>query len=241
MTEGTGLGSFGAAETLPALTLTPLHHLLPDGSLVRVTMAPAPMLLTGLFGDQAWLALQLVAGLNPTAKPNPGGMGLVRESELPRGEGAGWILAPFVRAPGPGNRSRFSDGSHGVWYGADSLPTAPAEVGYHLARWLAKSEAAPDRLERSVVIAHADRDCRLVDLRSAEGVPRDVLHPAHYVASQPCGAACRRADFSGLLWPSDRAEGLSAGLFRPRALRQAQQQTTCHAIRDGMRVTWAQT
>ena len=231
--------SIGAAESLPALTLTPLHHVLPDGSLVRVTTAPAPMLLNGLFGDQAWLALQLVAGLNPTANPSLGGVGLVRESELPRGEGAGWILAPFVRTPGPGNGSRFSDGAHGVWYGANTLPTAQAEVGYHPARWLATSEAAPDRLECSVVIAHADRGCPLVDLRSAEGLPRDVLHPGHYVTSQPFGAACRRTDFWGLLWPSVRAEGLSAGSFRPRALRQAQQLSTCHAIWDGMRVTWA--
>ena len=52
-----------------------------------------------------------------------------------------------------------------------------------------------DEITAIHVIAHADRGCPLVDLRSADGVPGDVLHPDHCIASQPFGAACRRADF----------------------------------------------
>ena len=229
----------GPTESLPALTLTPLQLVVPEGMLYRVTMPAAAALLNGLFGAQAWLALQLLVALNPSAYTGVGGVGLVRSSEVPTGDGAGWILAPFVRAPGLDNGSRFSDGSYGVWYGADSVPTAQAEVGYHLARWLAKTQATPDRLERSVVVAYADPARPLIDLRAPGAAPRDVLHPDHYAAARAFGATCRRADFWGLLWPSVRAEGVSAGIFRPRALQQAHAMRTCHATWDGARVTWA--
>ncbi|MEO7361347.1 MAG: RES family NAD+ phosphorylase, partial [Gemmatimonadaceae bacterium] len=135
-------------SSLSALTVIPINAALAKGVLFRVTTPPIAPLLAGLFGEQALLALQLVAGLNPSGNPDVDGAGLVRADELPQGAGAGWILSPFVRSPGPGNRSRFSDGTYGVWYGADSLATAQAEVGYHLARWLAKTQATPDRLER---------------------------------------------------------------------------------------------
>lgn len=226
-------------SALPStLTVIPLNAALQKGVLFRVTTPPAAPLLVGLFGEQALLALQLVAALNPSANPAVGGAGLVRADELPQGEGAGWILAPFVRAPGLGNASRFSDGTYGVWYGSSSLATAKAEVGHHLARWLARSQATPDRLERSVVMALGDPAYPLVDLRAPRAAPRHVLHPSEYTASRAFGAVCRRADFWGVLWPSVRAEGISAGLFRPRALQVAHLLSTCHAVWDGARITW---
>ncbi len=223
---------------LPGLTVIPLPAALRKGVLFRVTTPPAAPLLVGLFGEQAMLALQLVAGLNPSGNPAVGGVGLVRADELPQGEGAGWILAPFVRAPGPGNASRFSNGNYGVWYGAGSLATAQAEVGHHLARWLAKSQATPDRFERSVVIALGDPAHPLADLRAPGAAPRHVLHPIDYTAAQAFGGACRRADFWGLLWPSVWGDGVAAGLFRPRALQGAHPISTCHAAWDGERITW---
>ena len=223
---------------LPALTLVPLPTVVPQGALVRVTTPLATPLLTGLFGAQALLALQVIAGLAPGGTEAVGGATALRAADVPVGEGAGWILAPFVRAPGAGNRSRFSDGTYGVWYGADSLATAQAEVGFHLGQWLATTQAAPDHLERSVVEALADPARPVVDLRTADPARSTLLNPSDYTAGQAFGAACRRADFWGVLWPSVRGAGLCAGLFRPRALREARLLHTCHAVWDGQRVTW---
>jgi hypothetical protein len=223
---------------LPALSVRPLADVVKRGVIVRITTPPAAPLLAGLFGAQALLAAQLLTELEPALQSAMGGIGMLSAADLPRGEDTGWILAPFVRAPGPGNASRFSDGRYGVWYGADSQATAQAEVGYHLIRWLAQTKAAPDRLERSVVLALADRQCPLVDLRPPHAADPRVLDPMDYRVAQAFGAQCRHADFWGILWPSVRAPGISVGLLRPRALAQAGPYGTCHALWDGQQVTW---
>ena len=62
---------------------------------------------------------------------------LVPPADRVSGPGATLIMAAFTHLNPEG--SRFSDGSYGVYYAADTLATAVAEVSHHRARFLART------------------------------------------------------------------------------------------------------
>lgn len=226
---------------LPALTTRPLDAtVLAGGVAVRlVAGAPPAALLDALYGSDARVALAVLAETDPVLRRALGGVHLVEPGDWPTAAGAGWILAPFVRAPGPHTATRFSDGSYGVWYGAADLVTAQAEVGHHLAAYLAKTEAAPDRVPRRVLHAVPSVDRPVVDLRGAGVAPAGVLDPLSYAAAQAFGAACRRAQHWGLVWPSVRREGGTCiGVLRPPMLVSCTPVGATTAEWDGRVVAW---
>lgn len=230
-----------AAAGVPRLVTATLDATaLPDRVAVRLVAAPpAAPLLTALYGADALLALRVLAATDPVLTRALGGVHLVHPADWPTGPGAGWIAAPFVRAPGPDTASRFSDGRYGVWYGADRVQTAQAEVGHHLAAYLAKTGAAPDALPRRVLHATASPVLPVVDLRPLGAAPPGVLAPSTYGASQAFGAHCRRADQWGLVWPSvRRPEGTCLGVLRPPLLTGCAEVASCTADWDGHILTW---
>lgn len=231
-----------AAPGFPRLSLvSPDADVLPDGVVVRlVGAAPPAALLAAVYGTDAALVLRVLAATDPVLQRAVGGVHLVHPADWPTGPGAGWIVAPFVRAPGPDTASRFSDGSYGVWYGADDLATAQAEVGHHLAAYLAKTGAAPDAFPRTVLHATCSALHPLIDLRPAGAAQPGVLDPQSYAVSQPFGARCRDAHQWGLVWPSVRlARGTCLGVLRPPVLNACADVATCMAVWDGRLLTWA--
>ena len=223
------------------LTAPLLPDDLTDGTLSRVVAGPpAAALLATLYGGNARIALELLVATDPVLTPALGGVKLVQASDWPRCPGAAWILAPFVRAPGPDNASRFSDGSFGLWYGADCAATAQAEVSHHLRLYLIRTAAIPGDLPRRVIKATPEAHRPLVDLRHLSYTPPGVLDPNSYVTSQPFGEACRAAEHWGIMWPSVRHPGgLCAGILRPTALAKASDGAPCTAHWDGRVVTWS--
>jgi hypothetical protein len=194
-----------------------------------------------LYGPDAPLALAVLAATDPVLRRALGGVHLVHPADWPTGNGAGWILAPFVRAPGPDTATRFSDGSFGVWYGASDLSTAQAEVGHHLASYLAKTAAVPGDLPRTVLHATPSVRHPVVDLRAAGAAPPGVLDARSYVASQQLGAQCRTAHHWGIVWPSVRRTeggGTCVAVLRPPALTGCADVATCTAVWDGRTVRW---
>ncbi len=198
-------------------------------------------LLDALYGAQAPLALALLAEHDASLRPALGHVSLVDPGDWPVQPGAGWLLAPFVRAPLP--PSRFSDGRFGVWYAATTVETAQREVGHHLAAWLRATEApAPavlPRLELAAELAVPPR--RLVDLRGrAARRARALLRPHSYDASQPFGAACREGREWGLVWPSVRDPGGTClGLLRPPVVAAVAPVAEWRAHWDGHGIGWA--
>lgn len=230
-----------ASAAFPELTLVALNAgVLAGGVAVRIVAAPPPAaLLTALYGPDAALALRVLAATDPVLHRMLGGVHLIHPADWPSVLGAGWIVAPFVRAPGPDTASRFSDGSYGVWYGADDLSTAQAEAGHHLAIYLAKTEAMPDTLSRTVLHAAASPLHAVIDLRPPRAVPPGVLDPRSYAASQHFGAHCRSTHQWGIVWPSvRRAGGTCLGVLRPPVLTSCEPVATCAAVWDGRQVTW---
>ena len=136
--------------------------------------------------------------------------------------------------------SRFSDGSYGVYYAAQSLETAIAEVEPPPRRVPAPHRRAGDRHRH----APDHRQRRGGAARPARGAPASgryasVLDPDDYGASQALGRRLRAAGSWGICYPSVRhAGGECVGVFRPRALRHAHGSAAHIALHwDGERIT----
>ena len=74
---------------------------------------------------------------NPRLRQEMQALSLVPVTDRVTGPGATLVMAAFTHLNPEG--SRFSDGSYGVYYAADTLDTAIAEVSHHRARFLART------------------------------------------------------------------------------------------------------
>jgi hypothetical protein len=117
--------------------------------------------------------------------------------------------------------SRYSDGSFGVWYGADTVETTVRETAYHWYHGLigdAEGYAQqPVAIERKVY----DVACEalLLDLRSRVETFPALLHRSDYSFTQQVGARLQREGHPGLLAPSVRHRaGLNYVLFNAGVL-----------------------
>jgi hypothetical protein len=105
--------------------------------------------------------------------------------------------------------SRYSDGSFGVWYGADSVEATVYETAYH---WyhgvLLDAEgytAEAVAIERKVY--NVACDALFLDLRPCvDGFPA-LLHRTDYAFTQQVGARLQREGHPGLVTPSVRLPG----------------------------------
>lgn len=116
--------------------------------------------------------------------------------------------------------SRFSDGSHGVWYGSESVETTVYESAYHWYRGLL-SDAGYEReaviAERTVYLVACG--AALLDLQKAVTEYTDLLHPSDYVFTQSVGARIHREGHPGLLIQSvRRPAGENLAIFNPGVL-----------------------
>ena len=171
---------------------------------------------------------------NPRIRDELGQLQLVPPDERVTGAGSTMVMAAFTHLNPEG--SRFSDGSYGVYYAAQSLETAVAEVSHHRALFLARTnEPAIDVDLRAITATiHAG----LHDLRGLGKRGAALFDPNDYRAPQTLGRALRAAGSWGVQFPSVRHDGgLCVGVFRPKALRNAR--STAHiALRwDGRRIT----
>lgn len=116
--------------------------------------------------------------------------------------------------------SRFSDGSHGVWYGSESVETTVFETAWHWRQGFLRDagfDALPVVAERKVfsVACHA----ALLDLRGAATDWPELLHPGDYSFAQRVGARVHREGHPGLLVPSVRRPGgENFAVFNPAVL-----------------------
>lgn len=116
--------------------------------------------------------------------------------------------------------SRYSDGSFGVWYGADTLETSVRESAHH---WV-HGFLADAGFERETVVGERQVyavACRaaLLDLRPAVPHAPGLLHPHDCSLPRALGRRLRREGHPGLLAPSVRhPPGQTFALFNPTVL-----------------------
>jgi RES domain-containing protein len=157
---------------------------------------------------------------NPRVRQELGQLSLVPPADRLAGPGATLIMAAFTHLNPLG--SRFSDGSWGVYYAADSLDTAVAEVSYHRGVFLART--AEDAIDIDLRWIQADLRDRLHDLRG-QGAEMPAMYdpdPDRYGASQDLGRALRSQGSQGIVYDSvRRTQGQCVAVFRPKALSNA--------------------
>ena len=171
---------------------------------------------------------------NPRLRQDLGQLSLVPPEDRITGPGATMVMAAFTH-PNPLG-SRFSDGSYGVYYGAESFETAVAEVSHHRGRFLARTtEPAIDIDLRWI---EADLHAPLHDLRGLRERLPAVYAPDHYGASQLLGRRLRLAGSDGVVYDSVRRPGgQCAAVFRPKVLSAAAARGHIGLHWDGERIS----
>lgn len=172
---------------------------------------------------------------NPRIRDELGELRLVAVDERVVGPGSTPIMAAFTHLNTDG--SRFSDGTYGVYYAAQALETAVAEVGHHRAVFLARTNEAAIDVDLRVITAGVGAPLHdLCHMTSREAAA--WLDPDDYVPPQALGRTLRNAASWGVLFPSVRhTGGLCVGLFRPKALQPARSGAHIALHWDGQRIT----
>jgi RES domain len=213
---------------LTPLAWSPAYRVVP-------TRFPAVNLFDRVASPEDFEALYaLEAMTNDRLRTELGDLDLVPRDERRFGSGWGPIMAAFTHLNPLG--SRFSDGTYGVFYCAQSRATAIAETRYHSRLFLAATEEPPMRQQMRLYTVLAAGEA--VDLRSggvaagrsaaaaarapAPATPFDpaVLSPSDYSAGQALGRAVRASGAPGIVYPSVRdAGGECLAAFRTMLLR----------------------
>ena len=161
---------------------------------------------------------------------------------LPAGAGGQHylIFTPFrYRAP---RTSRFSRaGEPGLWYGAEELETALAEVAYWKWRFLMDSAALAAgalHTQHTFFRARVHGACVDLTLKPWNASERDWRHKTDYAACQNLTDAAREHDVAWIRYASARAAGGVCGVvlkIKALSLRPAfaQQTWACKTTRDG--------
>lgn len=148
-----------------------------------------------------------------------GDVTLIDKEDWIFGQGATAIMAAFTHIGYP---SRFTDGSFGIYYAANSIYTAAKETKYHREIFLRASSEPACLLQMREYTARVKE--ALVDIR--EKKYSDYLNPDHtkYNKSQLLGKNLKYKKEWGIVYPSVRdSRGICIGIFRPPAITLPQQ------------------
>ena len=130
------------------------------------------------------------------------------------------VFTPFrYRAPMATRFRRPHDA--GVWYGAEALRTACAEVAYWKWRFLMDSEAlAKSALQTEHTFFKAKARGRCVDLTAApwKSAARAWTHESDFRECQALAEAARSRGIAWIRYRAVRAEGICGVVLRPEAL-----------------------
>lgn len=162
---------------------------------------------------EALYALQAMT--NPRLANQVGRLELIPREDIPFGiPGCSYAAAPFTHVNPDG--SRFSDGSFGVLYLADSMETAIAEVRYHQnAYWSKVPDLHYERFVFRGLTARFDEEGGL----DVQVVSRQdpIYSPVSYDAARQLGRGALAMHASAIRYHSVRqAEGVCWGLLTPR-------------------------
>lgn len=143
-------------------------------------------------------------------------------------QGLHYLLSTPFRYPAPppvGSRFR-GIGDPGVWYGADVVETALAEVAYWRLRFLADSAPTPDLLPvpHTAFRASVGGDAVALTRPPFDRQHRQWEDPNSYVATQAFARVAREADVAMIRYRSvrDPEHGEALAVLTPAAFRKSE-------------------
>ena len=158
---------------------------------------------------------QIQALTNPRLQNEIGRLELIPRDQIPFGiTGCSYATAPFTHVNPAG--SRFSDGSFGVLYLADTMDTAIAEVCYHQQRYWSK---VPKLNYVRFVFRGLTASFSDSGMRDATALPLSdpIYAPDDYAHSNRLGSEVKRSGCMGLCYHSVRApSNICWALMTPR-------------------------
>lgn len=119
------------------------------------------------------------------------------------------IEYPFTE---PYMRTRYGDGSYGVWYGALDEPTSIYETVYHMVQDESRIVGLDEEIKRERAVYDVRCDAILIDF-STKRLSHPELLGNDYGPTQAIGQRLAREGHPGLLAPSARCDGTSAAIF----------------------------
>lgn len=180
-----------------------------------------------------WDILHEIEGLtNARLRDARDEMQRVPPPDRAHGPGASFIMAPFARP----YRSRFSDGSYGVYYCAACEETAIREVAYHSARFMTETRRPPQTLvSRAIAATMEGRGYNLFHLKWK------WLRDDDYSRCQQFGRRAReQVDLLRYESVRDRDHAAYA-VFKPRRIRNARPMRFIEMYWDGNTIThWSE-
>lgn len=182
-----------------------------------------------------WAELYELESLtNPRIRNEKGELRLVPADDRVSGPNASIVMAPFTHLSRPG--TRFTDGTFGAYYAAESLETAIAETRHHSEIFLRATNEAPTEQEKRCYVA--DVSCDLHDIRARRRDIPEIYDPVSYNASQKLGRELRRAGSNGIAFESvRRTGGECVAVFRPRLVQNVRQGVHLRYAWDGQSIT----
>lgn len=161
-----------------------------------------------------------------------GNINLVSKEDWVGGQGSTPLMASFTHLGFP---SRFSDGSFGIYYAANTRQAAIKETIFHRERFYSASNEPACSISMREYIAKVQKP--LIDLTGHEY--SHLLHPNpdYYEYSQDFGKKISTEKHWGIVYPSIREEGAQCvAIFRPPALTIPIQGCHLKYIWDGERI-----
>lgn len=152
---------------------------------------------------------------NDRLRQERGEVAIVAPIDIVSGPGSDYIMAPFTYRNPEG--SRFSNGQHGIYYAARTLPTAIDETRHHRQIFMSRTNEGPMRLEMRALTA--DLNGNLHDIRGMQKKLPQVYSRTSYAASQELGGRLVKESSCGIAYDSVRHKGGEcAAIFRPPVL-----------------------
>lgn len=173
--------------------------------LVNSKFPPIAMFDDVADADEFEVLYEIQALTNPRLKNEVGQLELIPRSEIPFGiTGCSYATAPFTHVNPAG--SRFSDGSFGVLYLADTLETALAEVQHH--QTLYWSNVRDLNYERFVFRGlSCSFGVKAMKDATAIAITDPIYDPDDYTHSHAFGKIIRATGSPGLRYHSVRMPG----------------------------------
>lgn len=168
---------------------------------------------------------------NDRLRDEAGDIALVDPEDRVSGPGSSPVMAAFTHI---GVESRFSDGSFGVYYAAQSMETAIEETKFHRARFLAYTREDPGEIDMRVYVGEVAKP-----LHDVRGAQYGHLHdPDDWRPSQAFGLEMRAARSWGLVYCSVRDPGGECiAALRPPAVTIPRQGPHLSYVWNGARIT----
>jgi len=173
---------------------------------------------------------------NPRIRAEAGQIELVRSEDLLTGPGTTPIMAAFTHLNVSG--SRFSNGEFGIYYAANTQPTAIAETVFHVERWAKESNDPATSFVMRVYIGRLNKR-PYHDLRGLGAAHPGLFDPdpMKYGPAQHVAAQLRSENSWGLFYDSVRdPTGECIAAFRPPALGAVHQGQHLAYCWNGQRV-----